>query len=81
MGGAELRVDGVEPVEHASRRPDGAHGIVLVCSGDAEGGHDRVADELLDRAALGLDLLAHRPEIAIHHLSEALWVELLSELG
>ena len=38
-------------------RPHGPLGVVLVRHGSAEGGHDRVTDELLDRAAVALDLL------------------------
>ena len=48
---AEL-VDGVEDRE---RRADRALGVVLVRRGNAEGGHDRVARELLDDAAVRVD--------------------------
>ncbi len=37
--------------------------VVLVRDRHAERRHDGVADELLDRPALGLDLLAHRAEV------------------
>ena len=39
---------------------EGALGVVLEGRGRAEDGHHRIADELLDRAAGELDLLAHR---------------------
>ena len=42
--------------------------------------HHGVADELLDRAAFGLDLLAHRREVARHHLAEVFGVEPFAEL-
>jgi hypothetical protein len=38
--------------------PDGALGVVLVRERRAEDGHHGIADELLDRAAVALDLLA-----------------------
>ena len=43
---------------------DRAQGIVLVDGRHAEDGHDRVADELLDRAAVSLDDLASGGEVA-----------------
>src|SRR6266508_5380995 len=44
-----------EGVAHLHRCSDRAQGVVLVHLGHAEDGHDRVADELLDRAAVALD--------------------------
>ena len=41
------------------RRADRSLGIVLVRGRRAEESHDRVADELLDRAAVALELGAH----------------------
>ena len=55
--------------------------VVLVRGRHAEGGHHRVADELLDGAALGLDLLAHRLKYASHHLAEPLRIEPFAEGG
>ena len=49
--------------------------------GHAERGHDGVADELLDRPALGLDLLAHRPEVRREHLLQPLGVQSLAQAG
>ena len=46
--------DGVDQVE---RRPDGPLGVVLVGDRRAPDGHHRVADELLDRAAIATDPL------------------------
>ena len=42
-----------ERVAHLDRRPAGAQGVVLVHDGDAEDGHHRVADELLDACRRG----------------------------
>ena len=58
--GAE-RLDRVDELE---RRPDGPLGVVLVGDRRAPDGHDGVADELLDRAAVALDDLARRVEVA-----------------
>ena len=60
---------------------DGAQGIVLVRDGYAEDGHDRVADELLDRAAVALDRPAGGGEVAVEHAPQRLGVERLRELG
>ena len=46
------RRDGVDELE---RRTDRALGVVLVGDRRAPDRHDRVADELLDRAAVALD--------------------------
>ena len=54
--GAERRHRGDE----VQRRPDGALGVVLVGDGCAPDRHDRVADELLDRAAVPADDVAAR---------------------
>jgi hypothetical protein len=56
---------------------DGAKGIVLVHGRDAEDGHDRIADELLDRAALALEQRSHRGGVALvrHYFAlPAAWV-------
>jgi hypothetical protein len=61
------------------RRPEGALGIVRMGGGHAEQGVDRVADVLLDRAALGDDerrQLAERPiEGSLHALGPELECE------
>jgi hypothetical protein len=48
----------LDRLEDAKPRPHRALGVVLVCRGGSEHGHDRVADELLDGAAVPLELLA-----------------------
>ena len=47
----------LDRLQDAEAGPDGALRIVLVCRRGAEDGHDRVPDELLDRAAVALDVL------------------------
>jgi hypothetical protein len=48
----------IRSVKDAKPGPDGALGIVLMRERRPEDGHHRVTDELLDRAAVALDLLA-----------------------
>ena len=75
----ELDVERRQRLLHLVRRPDGAQGVVLVELRQAEDGHDRVADELLDRPAMPLELRAHCVEVARHYLAERLGVEPLAE--
>ena len=63
----------------ASSGTQRAGGVVLVRGGDAERGHHRVADELLDRPALCLDLLPHRVEVLTHHRAQPLRVQVVGE--
>jgi hypothetical protein len=76
---AEHRVELVEPRAHPQRRPERPRRVVLVYARDAERGHDRVPDELLDGAALRLDLDAHGCEERSHDLLEPLRVKPLAE--
>ena len=59
---------------------DGAQGVVLVRHRYAEDGHDGVADELLDRAAVALDRPPCGREVAVEHAPQRLRVERLREL-
>ena len=65
------------PVEDRERRADGALRVVLVRDGRAEDRHHRVADELLDGAAVALELLAHVRVVAAELGRDVLGVELL----
>ena len=56
VAGLELVVQLGEPVPQLGGRAHGAQRVVLVHHRDAEDGHHRVADELLDRAAVPLDI-------------------------
>ena len=75
----ELDVQHLEPLLHLERAADGAQGVVLVGGRHPEDGHDRVADELLDGAAVTLEGGAHLLEVAGDHLAERLGVEPLAE--
>ncbi len=68
---------GLRPL-HPGGRPHGPQGVVFVELRKAEHGHDRVADELLDHAAVPLQLRPHCVEVARHHLAQGLGVELLA---
>ena len=71
------------PVRHRldelERRADGPLGIVLVDDRRAPDGHDRIADELLDRAAVALDDLARQVEVARQRVADILRVALLGK--
>ena len=70
------RADAVDQVE---RGADGALGVVLVRDRRAPDGHDRVADELLDRAAVAVDDLLAVLEVARQELAHVLGVAALGE--
>ena len=68
-----------EPLLHLERGPDRAHGVVLVEAGEPEHRHDRVADVLLDPAAVPFQDQPHLVEIQVQHLAEVLAVEAFAE--
>ena len=58
-----------------------AHGpqrIVFMDLGNAEDRHDRIADELLDRATVAFDRRLHSREEALHDVTPRLWIERLA---
>ncbi len=59
--GLELEV--AHGLDDPERSPNGALGVVLVRLRDAEGGHHRIARELLHRPAVGLDALGDLVEV------------------
>ena len=71
----ELVVESVEHRHALGCRLDRAHGVVGARRGDAEGGHDGVADDLLDGAAVRLENEPHLVEVAGQQLAERLGVE------
>src|SRR5581483_9615826 len=77
----ELGVQLRQCVAHLGCGPHGAEGVVLVQKGQAEHRHDRIADVFLDGAAVPLECRSHLVEVARHHLSDCLRVELLSHRG
>jgi hypothetical protein len=74
----------VQAAEADAQLVGGSHGpqcVVLVHRRHAEDGHHRVADELLDRAAVTVDYRLRRLEVARHHPPQALGVDPLAERG
>ncbi len=61
-----LEIEPVDRVAHRQRCSCGALRVVLVCLRDAERGHDGVAGELLDDAAVLPDALRDRLEELVH---------------
>ena len=61
------------------RGADGAQRVVFVQLRDPEDGHHRIADELLEGAAVALEDRSHRIEVPRHDLSERLGIESLAK--
>ena len=75
---------GVEPLDGRRDREPTAGGplsVVVKRRRDAEGCHGRVADELLEHAAVALHGLADRREVAVLDCRHVLGVETLGERG
>ena len=66
---------------HRQRRPNGAVGVVLVGDRRPEQGEDPVAEDLVDAAAIGLDVLDHPLECAVDQPLDPFGVEMLAEPG
>ena len=60
------RPSSCDGVAHLDRRPNRAQRVVLVDLREPEDGHRRVADELLDRAAVALEDRAELGVVARH---------------
>ena len=70
-----------EGVSHLDRCPAGAKRVVLVQHGHAEHRHHRVADELLDRAAVRLDDSLHPLEVPREQRPQRLRIRRLAQCG
>ena len=77
----ELVVERLELRTHLDCRAHRAHRVVLVGHGDPEHREHRVADELLDPAAVAGQDAAELVEVAAQHPPHRLGVVVLSELG
>jgi hypothetical protein len=75
----ERTVKPIEATSHPQGSSERPRWVVLVRGRHAEDRDDRVADELLDDPAFGLDLPAHRREERIEDVAQPLRVELLAE--
>ena len=76
----DLAVEFVGGPSHLQRRANGTEGVIFVRRRDPECTDHRVADELLDRAAMPFDRGAHRSEVAVQDASEDLGIRSLSEV-
>ena len=66
-----------DPVADGERGADGALGVVLVRDGGAEDRHHRIADELLDRSAEALELVAQARVVRAEQRAHLLRIHLL----
>jgi hypothetical protein len=79
--GSQLKVEYRHRFLHRQPAPHCSLGVVVVRARNAEGDHHRVADELLNRAAMQLGDGLHPLKIASHLLAQNLWVGLGAEGG
>jgi hypothetical protein len=77
----ELVVQALELVSHLDGCRNRTKRIIFVHRRNAEHGHDRVADELLHRAAVPLDHGAHLIEVAPHGAAKRFRIEALAQCG
>ena len=77
--GADARAERPDRVDELEAGPHRPLGVVLVGDRRAPDGHDRVADELLDRAAVAGDHLTGKLEVAGQGVAHLLRVALLGE--
>ena len=75
--GHDPGADGTDRVDQLEAGPHGAFGIVLLGGGRPPDGHDRVADELLDGAAVPSDHLGRQVEVRRQQLPHLLAVAAL----
>ena len=68
-----------ERLSHLDRSPERAQRVILVQHRHPEHRHHRIADELLDRAAVILDDRLHPLEVARQHQPQRLGIELLTK--
>ena len=79
--GLEVDVERVHRGHQVEGRPAAAQGVVLARGRDAEDAHHRVADELLDRAAVAGERPLAGREVAHLDVAERLGIEPLAEGG
>ena len=75
----EVRVQRADRVDQLEGGANGPLGVVLVGGRRAPHGHDRVADELLDRPAVQLDDLGGGLEVFAQQLADRLGIAVLGE--
>ena len=72
LQGRAVDLDPADRVDQLEGGPDRAFGVVLVGDGRAPDGHHRIADELLDHAAVAGHDLAGGREVAIEEVADLL---------
>jgi hypothetical protein len=70
-----------QAVEHPQRRLQRPLCVILLCARGTEDRDDRIADELLDRAAAERDLSFHRVVKTLQEISRVLGIEFVAERG
>ena len=75
----KIGMQAADRVDELERGPDGALRVVLVRDRRAPDGHDGVADELLDRAAVEVDDLGRGVEVAGEELADRLRIAVLRQ--
>jgi hypothetical protein len=75
----ELLVEGGDGLAQLGGRAHGSKRVVLVQRREPEDGHDRIADELLHRAAVPLEHAPQRVEVAALDAAPGLEIEALGE--
>ena len=81
LGRTDLRSERRDGCEQVERRANRSLGVVFLCDRRSPHGHDRVTDELLDRAAVALDHRARGLEVPREELAHVLGVAGLRERG
>ncbi|MCZ7587983.1 MAG: hypothetical protein M5U27_03805 [Gaiella sp.] len=76
---ARIQAELLHDVAQLHRRPRRAQRVVLARDGNPEHGHHRVADELLDGAAVPLEHAARRLVVAVHEGAQRLGVGPLAD--
>ena len=77
----EAAVETLDGRLHLERRADRPQRVVLVRPREAEDGHHGIADELLHRASVRLDGVAHRLVPGAHQFAQRFGIEPLPERG
>ena len=77
--GGNRRSEGTDGIDQLEGRSHGAFGVILVRRWCTPDGHDRVTDELLDRAAVAADHLLGELEVAGQELAGVLGILALGQ--
>jgi len=76
----DFLIEDAEALAHLRNGSDGAQGVVFVNRWNPEHGHDRVADEFLNRSSMPLENALHFLEIPRHEVPKGFGIESLAKL-